>query len=195
METTIVLKDSFTRRMTDDEFLSFCLENSDLRIERNSTLEIQIMPPVSPEFSFYSGAAYAQLFAWTIKEKNGYAFDSSAGFTLPDRSVLSPDASWVSNDAWSKLSSDARKRFAPICPEFVIEVRSKSDEIWDLKKKMKAWIRNGAKLAWLIDPIEKLTIIYHQNFNEDVVTGFDKTLTATAPVEGFKLDLRLLEMK
>lgn len=195
MDTTIVLKGSVTGGMTDNEFLRFCLENKDLRIERNSNLEILIMPPVSSEFSLYNGAAYAQLYQWNLQTKSGFAFESSAGFTLPDRSVLSPDACWISRQKWLVLPESDRNRFAPICPEFVIEVRSKSDDLRDVKDKMKTWIRNGAQLAWLIDPIEEQTIIYDQKGGEQVVKGFDTTLNGTGPVEGFQLDLSLLKMK
>ena len=94
---TIVLNDSITGRMTDDEFLRFCLENRDLRIERNSDLKIMIMSPVSTSFSYSRGAVFGQLYSWNIQYNKGLVFDSSVGFTLSDRSVLSPDASWLSN--------------------------------------------------------------------------------------------------
>jgi Uma2 family endonuclease len=113
----VVLKDSITGNMSDEEFFRFCLENKDLRIERNSNLEIIIMSPVTTKYSFYSGAVYVQLYNWNAREKKGIAFDSSAGFTLSDRSVLSPDASWVSREVWDSLSEEDQNRFAPICPE------------------------------------------------------------------------------
>ena len=119
---TIVLKDRITGNLTDEEFLWFCLENKDLRIERNSNLEITIMSPVTTKSNYSSGAAFAVLYMWSISTGKGYAFDSSTGFTLPDRSVFSPDASWVSNEKWNSLSEEDKDRFAPICPEFIIEV-------------------------------------------------------------------------
>ena len=153
-----VLKDSITGRMTDEEFFRFCLENPDLRIERNSNLEIVVMSPVTTKSGNHSGEVFRQLSNWAIATKGGLAFDASAGFTLSDRSVLSPDASWVSKEKWSTLSEEEKDRFAPVCPDFVIEVRSKSDIQEDLKKKMRIWMKNGCKLGWLIDPRENVPL-------------------------------------
>jgi len=166
---TIVLKDRFTSRMSDEEFLWFCLENKDLRIERNSNLEIVIKSPVTSLSGSQSLEIARQLANWAIKDSTGISFDSSAGFTLSDRSVLSPDASWVSNEKWNSLSEEDKDRFAPICPDFVIEVRSKSDVLSDLQNKMIVWLKNGAQLAWL-----------------------DKKIIGNKPVKGFELDLSLL---
>jgi Uma2 family endonuclease len=190
----VVLKDSVTGQMTDGEFLRFCLENPDLRIERNSNLEIIIMSPVGTLSGYSSGQAFAQLAEWNKNKNTGLVFESSAGFTLPDRSVLSPDASWLSRNKWAMLSQDEKERFAPVCPEFVIEVRSKSDSIDMLKKKMQVWIKNGAELAWLIDPIGGCSWIYKQGGSENEVKGFnDVKLVGEGPVEGFVLNLSLLK--
>lgn len=189
---TIILKDRFTGSMTDEEFLWFCQENKDLRIERNSKLEIIIMSPVTTLSNYGSGAVFAQLYMWSLQNGNGLAFDSSTGFTLPDRSVLSPDASWLSKEKWNALSDHDKDRFAPVCPEFIIEVRSKSDSLEDLQAKMKVWIKNGAELAWLIDPREKTTYIYHPKEELRVVKGLDITMQGSGAVAGFVLDLSLL---
>ena len=111
---TIVLKDRVTNKMTDDEFLWFCLENKDLRIERNSNLEVLIMSPVTSLSGFWNMEVSRQLANWAVEQKKGIAFDSSTGFTLPDRSVLSPDASWVSKTKWRSLSEEDQNKFAPI---------------------------------------------------------------------------------
>lgn len=152
------------------------------------------MSPVSTLSAYSSGAVFSELSAWNKINSKGVVFDSSAGFTLPDRSVLSPDASWVSAAKWKSLSEDEKNRFAPVCPEFVVEVRSKSDSLSDLKKKMRVWIANGTLLAWLIDPIEKKSYIFKADKNEEVVIdGFEgKKITGEHPVEGFTLDLPLL---
>lgn len=191
---TIVLKDRITASMTDEEFLWFCLENKDLRIERNNHLEIIIMSPVTSLSGSHSLEIARQLANWAITSKKGIAFDSSAGFTLPDRSVLSPDASWVSLEKWNALSEEDKDRFAPVCPEFLIEVRSKSDSLEDLQKKMLVWLKNGAQLAWLIDPREKTTYIYQPGKETKIVTGLDIKIEAESPVKGFVLDLSLLQM-
>ena len=120
-------------------------------------------------------------------------FDSSTGFTLPDRSVFSPDASWISLGNWNALTEEDKNKFAPICPEFIIEVRSKFDSVQDLKNKMVKWIANGATLAWLIDPIEEITYIFRSDGSMETVLGLDNKLTGEDPVKGFELDLSRLK--
>jgi Uma2 family endonuclease len=191
---TVILKDRFSTGMTDEEFQWFCQENKDLKIERNSNLEIIIMSPVTTKSNYGSGAAFAQLYMWSLKSKNGYAFDSSTGFTLPDRSIFSPDASWVSLEKWNTLSEEDKDRFAPVCPEFIIEVRSKSDSLEDLQKKMLVWIRNGAQLAWLIDPREMSTYIYRPGKEKEVVKGLNQKIEGEGILKGFILDLSLLKI-
>jgi Uma2 family endonuclease len=192
---TIVLKGEFTQSFSDEEFFKFCMDNPDLRIERDSNLQIVIMSPVGSKFGFFSGAAFAQLSHWSVSTHQGFAFDSSTGFTMPDRSVLSPDASWISKERWRKLSEEERNRFAPICPDFIIEVRSKSDRLYELQKKMEQWIRNGAQLAWLIDPIDEVVFIYRKQGEMEMIKGFDQLVKGDGPVQGLTLDLSQLEMR
>jgi Uma2 family endonuclease len=180
--------------MTDEEFLWFCLENKDLRIERNSNLEVLIMSPVTSLSGFWNMEVSRQLANWAVEQKEGYAFDSSTGFTLPDRSVLSPDASWVSKNKWQSLSAEDQNKFAPICPEFVIEIKSKSDSLEGLQTKMKNWIVNGAQLAWLIDPSQKKSFVYRSNGEVEEIEGFDKKLKGEGFLEGFVLDLNLIKL-
>jgi len=189
----LVLRDSITGSMTDQEFFKFCLENDGLRIERNSNLEIIIRSPVSTLSGLHSSEIFGQLYQWNSNDRNGVVFDSSTGFTLPDRSVLSPDASWVSNEKWKTLSEEDKNKFAPLCPEFVIEVRSKSDNLDDLKRKMSVWLANGTHLAWLIDPVDKMNYIFRSNGSVDTIQEFGKKIIAGKPVEGFELDVSLLQ--
>jgi Uma2 family endonuclease len=191
---TFILKDSVTSRMTDDEFFRFCAENSNLRIERNNKHEIVIMSPVHTLGGFYSGEIFAQLYSWNKTSVTGIVFDSSTGFTLPDSSVLSPDASWLSKHKWNSLDEEEKNRFAKICPEFIIEVRSKSDSLSELKLKMKAWLKNGALLGWLIDPSTTTCYIFRLNQSEEIIQGFDKKVAGEGPVTGFMLDLSLLKI-
>lgn len=191
---SVILKGKITSSFTDEEFFLLCAGNPDLRIERNNNLEIVIMSPVTTKSSFSSGAVFGQLYAWNLIANKGYVFDSSAGFTLPDRSVLSPDASWVSREKWNLLSDDEKNRFAPICPEFVIEVRSKSDHIDDLKKKMYTWIANGAEQAWLIDPLEQISYLFNSNRSEKILKGFEQKIEGEGNVKGFILDLTLIKI-
>lgn len=190
---TFILRGSITGKMTDDEFLKLCLENPELRIERNSNLEIVVMSPASSLSGFFSGEVLAQLRNWNRLTKTGVVFDSSSGFTLPDRSVFAPDAAWVQRDRWNTLSKEQKNSFAPLCPDFVIEVVSKSDQITDAKRKMKTWISNGAQLAWLIDPEDETVYIYRPNHPEFVIEGFNQGIRAGAPLDGFVLDTALLK--
>lgn len=189
----LVLKDSITGSMTDEEFFKFCLENPGLRIERNSNLEIIIMSPVSSLSGLHSSEIFIQLANWSKKDGRGLVFDSSTGFTLPDRSVLSPDASWMLLDKWNSLTSDDKDKFAPVCPDFIIEVRSKSDDIESLKEKMNVWVKNGAALGWLVDPREKAVFIFRPGKHEEKVQGFH-SLKGEDPVRGFELDLTVLSV-
>ncbi len=192
---TIILKDRVTNKMTDEEFLWFCQENKDLRIERKCNLEIILMTPVSTKSGMQNGAIFGQLYAWNLRSATGEVFDSSTGFTLPDRSVLSPDASWIENEKYARLSEDEKDKFAAICPDFVIELRSKSDSLEELQNKMKCWMKNGAKLAWLIDPRNKFSYIYRVGVPDaETIQGFDKKLIGEGPVNGFVLDLSLIKL-
>ena len=127
-----------------------------------------------------------------MEQKKGVAFDSSTGYTLPDRSVLSPDASWVSKEKWYALSDEDKDKFAPICPEFVIEVKSKSDSIDDLKNKMKVWIAywcNTGVADWYEDKI----YIYRTSGSEECLTNQNK-IYGEGLVTGFILDLSKLNI-
>jgi Uma2 family endonuclease len=191
---TFVLKGEVAAGLSDAEFFRFCLDNPDLRIERNNKLEITIMSPTGSLSGRVNAEINRQLSNWNYEQGNGEVFDSSTGFTLPDRSVLSPDAAWLSNEKWNTLSNEEQDRFAPVCPEFVIEVRSKSDSLEMLKTKMKNWLANGTQLAWLIDPIDGISYVYKNNHADQVITGMDKKITGEAPVTGFVLDLALLKL-
>jgi Uma2 family endonuclease len=106
---------------------------------------------------------------------------------------LSPDASYLSTAKWENLSDDDKNKFAPVCPEFVVDVRSKSDNVEDLMRKMNVWIENKSELAWLIDPIEKITYVFRLDGSTETIRGFDRMINGDGPVQGFELDLTLLK--
>ncbi len=188
----VVLRDGISNRFSDEEFFWFCQGNKDLRIERNSNLEISIMSPSTSLSGSHSGEVFRQLSNWNVESGKGETFDSSSGFTLADRSVFSPDASWISSVRWNSLSKTQKDSFAPICPEFVIEVSSKSDRTEDLLDKMMIWLKNGSQLAWLIDPRDMKVNIFRPDQETEIIDGFDRIISATEPVHGFNLDLRRL---
>ena len=130
---------------------------------------------------------------YSREDGKGRAFSPSTGFTLPDGSTRSPDASWVSNDQLARLSPPERKSFAPVVPEFVVEVRSDSDDLIRLRRKMsETWIGNGVQLAWLIDPIEQKAYTYRSDGSVEVIPDFEHILSGEGILPGFEFDLGLL---
>ena len=138
-------------QMTNEQFYEFCQANGDLRIERTANGEVIIMPPAFSDTGNRNFNIAAQLGYWTEQDGTGIGFDSSAGFTLPNGAMRSPDASWIELERWNALTDAQKASFAPICPSFVIELRSSSDRLIKLQEKMQEYIDNGASLGWLID--------------------------------------------
>lgn len=189
---TVVLKFTPQTRFTDDELYEFCLANRDLRIERNQKGELIIMSPVGGYGAARNAAVTAQLWAWNHQFEQGVVFDSSVAFKLPDGSVMSPDASFVSHDQWSPLPGGEREKFPAVSPDFVIEIRSASDSIVQQMSKMDQWIRNGCRLAWLIDPADQKAYVYHHDGTMEIINSFSQTLSASPVLPGFELRLALL---
>jgi Uma2 family endonuclease len=154
--------------MTDDELLRFCAANDGLRVERAANGEILVMTPAGSKTGKKNADVIIDLGMWNRENDRGVVFESNTGFTLPDGSMLSPDAAWVDRRRWEALSDRDQERFAPICPDFVIELRSPSDNLSELQAKMLQWIANGAQLAWLIDPIEQEVSIYRPGESPEV---------------------------
>ena len=172
--------------MDDDELFRLCAENSSLCIERTSRGELRIMSPAGSGTSHTNGAINFYLYGWAEEDGRGLAFDSSGGFTLPDGAMLNPDGSWVQKVRWERLSESDQGRFAPICPDFVIELRSPSDRLGELQMKMEQWTANGAQVAWLIDPIERAVTIYRAG--EETERLVDPTsVQGTGVIAGFEL--------
>ena len=174
--------------MTDEELMRFCAANDLLRIERDKNGELILMTPTGSEGGGRNADVTFELMLWARADGRGKVFDSNTGFTLPDGSMRSPDASWVSWPRWNALTHEEQKRFAPICPEFVIELRSESDRLEDLRAKMVEWIANGAELAWLIDPERKAVEVYRPGRAPEVLEGLS-AVYGEGPVRGFVLEL------
>lgn len=138
-------------KLTNEQFFQLCQDNRDLRLERNSSGDVVIMPPTGGETGNKNLKIIQQLGMWTDKDGTGIAFDSSTGFKLPNGAERSPDASWIPLEKWQNLTSEERQKFPPICPDFVIELRSKTDSLKSLQEKMKEYMENGTRLGWLIN--------------------------------------------
>jgi Uma2 family endonuclease len=147
--------------ISEEEYWEFCLAHKeDLRIEMTKEGQMIIMMPVGSEGSHRNFNLTAAFGAWAQTDQTGLGFASSGGFRLPSKAKRSPDASWVKRERWEVLSPIERKKFAPLCPDFVVELRSETDRLNKLQAKMEEYIENGAQLGWLIDPIEKKIHVY-----------------------------------
>ncbi len=175
--------------MTDDQFFEFCQLNRDLRIERNQFGDISIMSPAGSETGNREGRIIQQLMNWTDEDGTGIAFSSSTGFTLSTGAKRSPDASWIKLSRWNKLTSAQQEKFAPICPDFVIELRSSSDNLQPLKDKMQEYMQEpGIQLGLLIDRKNRRVYIYRPGQIEECLENPD-TVNCDPVLPGFVLNM------
>jgi len=173
------------RPMTDDELFEFCAKNESVQVERDCNGELILMSPTTLDGSFVNARVIACLVFWA-DQMGGIAFDSNGGFTLPDSSMRSPDAAWMSQARWDALPAREQERFGHVVPEFVVEVRSKSDALADARDKMKMWIANGVELAWLIDPKRRVVEVYRSG-GEPEIHEDPTSVRGSGPVRGFEL--------
>ena len=146
--------------LTDEQFLAFCRLNRDLRIERSVAGEVVIMAPAGGRTGDRNSEINMQLRQWAKRDGRGVAFDSSTGFRLPNGAVRAPDAVWVLRSRLDVLDDETKDRFLPLCPDFVIELRSPSDDLKTVREKMDEYQANGARLGWLIDPLARRVHVY-----------------------------------
>lgn len=181
-------------RLNDDEFYDFCTQNDELKFERDSHGNIIIMPNTGGKTGELNSALNAELFIWNRKFKLGTVFDSSTAFKLPTSAVRSPDVAWISKERWDSLTESEQEKFPPLCPDFVIELMSLSDNEADSKKKMtEEWMANGCRLAWLINPLSEKVFIYRENGEILIVNGFENKLSGEDILPNFELDLSILK--
>lgn len=174
---------------TSDEFFDLCQANPDLHLERTRDGEVIIMPPAGGETGARNSGVTGQLWWWNERVQQGITFDSSTGFHLPNGADRAPDASWVRQDRWDALSASQKRKFPPLCPDFVVELRSTSDRIQPIRDKMQEYIDNGARLGWLIDPTTRTVEIYEPG--EEVEILYNPDRVAGDPVlPGFSLEMK-----
>ena len=177
-------------RVTPEQFAALAAANRELRLERTATGELIVNPPTGSETGYRNSKIIYFLVRWIEEEGgNGKSFDSSTGFKLPNGANRSPDASWVSQARWDALTPEQRQGFAPLCPDFVVELRSKNDILKDLRSKMEEYIENGAKLGWLIDPKNKRVEIYRPGQAVEVLEN-PSHLSGETILQGFSLSLK-----
>ncbi|MDY7014730.1 MAG: Uma2 family endonuclease [Cyanobacteriota bacterium] len=191
METlSLELPRTIALHVTPEQFEILAVANRDLRLERTATGELIVNPPTGSESGQRNFSITGQFARWFEEHEDlGEAFDSSTGFMLPNGAIRSPDASWVSRDRWEALSSKQRKGFAPLCPDFVVELRSESDSLTQLRSKMQEYMDNGARLGWLLDPQNRQVEIYRRGVAVEVLEN-PTTLSGEEVLPGFILNLR-----
>ena len=182
--TTIAL------HVTSEQFEAIAIVNRDLRLERTATGELIVNPPTGGESGQRNFSIIGQLARWYEEHQElGEAFDSSTGFKLPNGADRSPDLSWVSRNRWDSLTEKQRKGFVPLCPDFVVELRSESDRLSKLQAKMQEYMDNGTRLGWLIDPQNQQVEIYRRGQDVEVLVN-PTHLSGEEVLTGFILDLK-----
>lgn len=184
----IVLQVSPVIDLNEDSFFDFCQLNSHLRIERTCKGELMIMSPAGSETGNRNAKLMQQLANWTDKDGTGIEFDSSAGFILPNGAIRSPDASWVKLTKWNALSDAQKAKFAPLCPDFVVEIRSPSDNLKSLQDKIQEYIDNGVSLGWLINRKNRQVYIYRPDQDLECLNN-PVMVSGNSVLPGFNLDL------
>lgn len=174
--------------LTDEQFFQLCQINELVQFERNADGTLVLMPLVGGTTSIRNASLTAQLGMWNRDDKLGIGFDSSAGFTLPNGAVQSPDASWLKRDRWDALTQEQKEKFAPVCPDFVVELCSDTDYWKRLQEKMREYRHNGARLGWLIDLETQKVEIYRPNQDVEVLES-PATLSGESVLPGFILNL------
>jgi len=174
--------------VTDAEFEALCRENpAHIRIERTKEGIIRMNPPTGGFAGSGNQEIAGQLYQWWRRHEKGRVFDSNTAFRLPDGSILSPDASYVSEERLKTLPKGGLRGFPRICPDFVIELASESDPLPAVKEKMNDWLANGAQLAWLIDPYQRQVLVYRPSCAPELPVG--DRVAGEGPVDGLVLDL------
>jgi Uma2 family endonuclease len=175
--------------LTDDQLFELCQLNRDWRIEYTAQGELIVMPPTGGETSNRNIEITFQLQSWTRQDQTGVAFDSSGGFKLPNGAMRSPDAAWVKRSRLAVLSREQKQKFLPLCPDFVIELRSPTDNLQVLQAKMQEYMDNGAQLGWLIDPSTRRVHVYRPQSQPQILEA-PSTVSTDPLLPGFEINLQ-----
>jgi Uma2 family endonuclease len=175
--------------MSDERFYQLCQDNEDLRLELTAVGELIIMAPTGGATGSRNSKINARLTNWAEQDDSGISFDSSTMFCLPNGAKRSPDAAWVRRDRWEALTEDERESFVPLCPDFVLELRSRTDSLQFLQKKMQEYVDNGAQLGFLIDSKSKRVFVYRPNCPVECIDD-GPTVSGDPELPGFVLNLK-----
>jgi len=189
MLTSFKLDLSQLIELTDDQFYKLCRMHPDYKFERNAKGELLLMSPTGGETGNRNLDLSYQVQGWSRRHSNlGIAFDSSTCFKMPKGGNRSPDASWVKRERWEALTPEERRKFPPLCPDFVVELRSPTDSIREMREKMEEYLENGALLGWLIDPERQIVEIYRPGREVEVLQS-PSTLSGEDVLPGFVLEV------
>ena len=186
--TTVLKLEPLTHSLTRSQFRELCQSNPDVPLERSPQGELVIMSPVGGESSNQEANLITKVGIWNEQTQQGYIFSSSTIFSLPKGGDRSPDVAWVAKHRWEALSPEDRESFPPICPDFVIELRSRSDRLSPLQAKMQEYLDSGLQLGWLINPQDQQVEIYRPGKSVEILT-LPATLTGDPIRPGFQLSL------
>jgi Uma2 family endonuclease len=186
--TALTLQLPLALKFTDDKFEQLVGANQDLKLELSSLGELVIMSPTGGEMGNRNFDLLGQLWLWNRQNNLGKAFDSSTGFKLPNGATRSPDASWIKQERWDALTPEQRKKYLPLCPDFVVELVSESDDLANTQAKMREYIQNGLRLGWLINPQNKQVEIYRPNQEVEIINS-PTSLSGEDVLPGLVLDL------
>lgn len=184
----IIIETRSFEKFTDDELYAFCIANKGLRIERNSKGQLEIMPLTELETSFQNNELGRRLGNWNYEKKLGF-ISESGGYILPNGAMRVPDIAWISKQRWATVPAEDRKKFAHVCPDFVIELLLESDNLKEAKEKMEEWRANGCRLSWLINTKDRNVFIYREN-GEIIIQFFEQKLSGENVLVDFELDLK-----
>lgn len=177
------------RKVTPDEFWEFCTKNRKLRAELTKEGDVIIRPPTGYESSKENVELVLQLAIWAKKDGTGKVTESNGAYILPNGATKAPDAAWIEKEQLARFTAEQRKKFLPIAPDFVVELRSESDSLREQQEKMEEWIENGVRLAWLIDTKTKRVHIYRPDRNAEILENPSR-VPGEDVLPGFELDLR-----
>jgi Uma2 family endonuclease len=177
--------------VTDRQFQELAQSNPGLRMERTEQGELIVMPPTGSEGGIYNAEITTDITIWNRQTQLGKVFDSSTGFRLPNGATRSPDTAWITNERWNALTGEQRQQFAPICPDFVVELASISDDLDTLRQKMREYIENGCRLGWLVIPRTRQVEIYRRDGTVEQLQS-PNTLSGESVLPGLTFDLALL---
>jgi Uma2 family endonuclease len=187
--TAITLNLNSIIKLTSDQFYQLCEANPGLKLERSANGELIVMPPTGGETGKRNSKLNLQVGIWNEQTELGEVFDSSTGFTLPNKADRSPDASWGEKSRWSALTPEQREKFISLCPAFVIELVSPSDSLKKTQQKMQEYMENGCRLGWLINRKEREVEIYSPGQDVEVLQS-PLTLSGENVLPGFVLNLQ-----